>query len=223
MALRTGAWSAPELDFLRRAFGQRVLADVARRLRRSEASVLARAQVMFAGRRKRRPWLAEDDERLRVGYGVVADAELALALQRTLADLRERVRLLRRQCRPRVWTSAERALLKRVYGTRSAAALEVRLGRPSKDIEAQAQRLCLRKDRRHAVRLRQSTSVPRWTAQDVARLRELYPTSDNLDVAQAIGRSVKSVANKANQLGLRKRKRWLRQAGRAAASRRWRR
>lgn len=223
MASRAGAWSAPELDFLRRAFGQRPLADIARRLRRSQASVLARAKTMFAGRRKKRPWAAADDERLRVGYGVVPDAELALALQRTLVDLRQRVRTLRNRCRPRRWTASDRALLKRVYGSRSAAALEVRLGRPSPDIEALAQRLCLRKDRRFAARARQTTRVPRWTAQDVVRLRELYATQDTLEVARLIGRSVKSVANKANQLGLKKRKRWLRQVGRASAARRWRR
>lgn len=223
MAPRTGAWSAPELDSLRRTFGQRPLADIARRLRRSPASVLARAKLMFAGRRRRRPWQAADDERLRGGYGVAADAELALALQRTLVDLRQRIKTLRTQCRARPWTPADRALLKQVYGSRSAAALEVRLGRPSDDIEALAQRLCLRKDRRFAARARVVTRVPRWTPQDVARLRQLYATKDTLAVARAIGRSVKSIANKANQLGLRKRKRWLRQTGRAAAARRWQR
>ena len=36
------------------------------------------------------------------------------------------------------------------------------------------------------------------------KLRELYPDNDNLDIARRLGRSVASVANKANQLGLHK-------------------
>lgn len=206
---------------MRRAFGQRPVADLARRLRRSAASVLARAKAMFKGRRRSGPWSSADDERLRVGYGLVRDAELALSLRRTVADLRARVRALRAQSKTRPWTSADRALLKRVYGSRSAAALEVRLLRPRADIEAVARRLCLRKDRRFAARARVPTRVPRWSERDLARLKELYGTRDTLAVARAIGRSVQSVANKANQLGLRKWKRWRRRAGRAAAARRW--
>jgi hypothetical protein len=176
---------------------------------------------MFAGRRRRGPWSAGDDDRLRDGYGLASDADLALALQRTLRDLRARVRTLRQRCETRPWTPRERDLLKLVYGTRSAEALEVRFLRPRGDIEALAARLCLRKDRRFTARSRAVISVPRWSEHDVARLRELYPTRDNLDVARAIGRSVQSVANKAHQLGLKKRKRWLRQLGRQGAARRW--
>lgn len=222
MTRRGGAWSAPELDYLRRAFGERPVVDIARRLRRSVASIRTRARAMFGGgRRQRGPWGPTDDERLRSGYGVVGDAELALVLQRTVADVRARVRVLRGRCASRRWTRAEHELLKRVYGTRSATALEIRLGRPRDDIEAVALRLCLRKDRRFAVRASVVTRVPRWTDRDVARLEELYPALENLEVARAIGRSVKSVANKANQLGLKKRKRWLRQTGRLSAARRW--
>jgi len=219
---RSGAWSAPELDYLRRWYGTRPIALLARYLRRTPSSVRARARELFAGRRRRDPWTEADDERLRLGYGAVPDAELALALRRTQADVRARAAALRARARARPWTSADDALLKRVYGTRSLAALEVCLQRPAADIEAAARRLCLGKDRRFLAAARAHARMPRWSAAEVARLRALYPTNDNLAVARELGRSVTAVANKANQLGLKKRRAWLRRTGKAHAVRRWR-
>ena len=46
--------------------------------------------------------------------------------------------------------------------------------------------------------------MPRWSADEVERLRRVYSDRDNLAVARLLGRSVTSVANKANQLGLKK-------------------
>ncbi len=181
----------------------------------------ARAKVVFAGRRRREPWQAAEDVVLRRGLGAVPDGDLALALRRTIKEVRGRAALLRAEVGSAPWSSADQALLRRLYGTRPIAALEVCFGRPAADIEAASARLCLRKDRRFVASGRGSSSVPRWTPADVTRLRALYPTNDNLAIAAALGRSVLSVANKANQLGLKKRKRWLRQTGRVSAGRRW--
>lgn len=177
--------------------------------------------MVFAGPRRRQPWHDTDDQVLRRGLGVVPDADLALALRRTIKDLRARAAHLRGQRVSRPWTRADEAHLRRVYGTRTLSVLEVCLNRTGEEIEAAAARLCLRKDRRFVARARGRSSVPRWTADDVARLRALYPTQDNLAIAAAMRRSVQSVANKASMLGLKKRKRWLRQVGRLSAVRRW--
>jgi hypothetical protein len=64
--------------------------------------------------------------------------------------------------------------------------------------------------------------MPRWTPPEVERLRAIYPDRDNLAVAQALGRTVTSVANKANQLGLRKSPLLLADIGRANVSLRYR-
>jgi hypothetical protein len=216
-----GAWSAPELDYLRRAFGLRPSAAIARRLRRSETSVRARARLVFGGRRRREPWQPADDQALRAGFGAVPDADLALALRRSLQDLRARAAQLRAQRTARPWRAADEAKRRRLNGHRGATALEVCLSRSARDIEAAAARLCLRKDRKFLARACGKTTMPRWSEPDVALLRTLYPTTDNLAIARAMRRSVVSVANKANQLGLKKRKRWLRLQGRASAARRW--
>ena len=87
------------------------------------------------------------------------------------------------------------------------------------DIREMAGRLCLSKDKRFTkqrmgVKTERGMRMPRWTATEIARLRELYCGSDNLAVARELGRSVASVANKANQLGLRKDPQLLAQIGR---------
>ena len=46
--------------------------------------------------------------------------------------------------------------------------------------------------------------MPRWTQTEIEQLRALYPDLANLTVARRLGRTVTSVANKANQLGLKK-------------------
>ena len=56
--------------------------------------------------------------------------------------------------------------------------------------------------------------MPRWTDDEIVRLREIYADRDNLAVARMLGRTVTSVANKANQLGLKKSRRLLADIGR---------
>jgi hypothetical protein len=218
---RTGAWSAPEVDVVRRHFALRDLAVLARRLRRSAASVRARARVLFHKRGKDEPWSPADDQRLRLSYGFAPDADVALALGRTLAATRARVRELGRRQNPSPWTSADDELLRKVYGSRTLPAVELCLQRPRELIEAAAARLRLGKSRRFLAAQRVVARMPRWNAAAVAELRRLYPDHDNLELARRLDRSVASIANKANLLGLRKRRQWLRQAGRAYARKRW--
>ncbi len=65
--------------------------------------------------------------------------------------------------------------------------------------------------------------MPRWTPSEIQRLRLLYPNMDNLTVARLLGRSVASVANKANQLRLSKALGLRRRIGRRNVTARYRR
>ncbi|MFK7738938.1 MAG: SANT/Myb-like DNA-binding domain-containing protein [Planctomycetota bacterium] len=67
------------------------------------------------------------------------------------------------------------------------------------------------------------SSMPRWTSEEVQRLRELYPHRDNLAVARELGRTVTSVANKAYQLKIRKSANVLADIGRANIAMRYQR
>jgi hypothetical protein len=143
------------------------------------------------------------------------------------------VAVLRATQRSGAWTRAERQRLKDLYGTRTDEDLEVCLSRSREAIVAMAQKLCLAKDKRFAahVAARQAAGasaaalaepgallrarMPRWSPAETERLRALYPDRDNLTVAKELGRTVTSVANKANQLGLKKSPGLLADIGRA--------
>jgi hypothetical protein len=56
--------------------------------------------------------------------------------------------------------------------------------------------------------------MPRWGENEIALLRDGYSRVTNLVLARQLGRSVASVANKANQLGLKKDSDVLREMGR---------
>ena len=230
--LRRGNWSVQEMARLRQLLPWRGVAATAALLRRSPESVERKAVELLRAPARRGPFAGADDQLLRDAWGAVDARLLGVMLGRTPAEVRVRAAELRARPQSGPWTSKERLRLKRLYGTRSDADLEVCMLRRVADLTAMARDLCLAKDKRHAAAARPvgpapsaavaRTRMPRWAATEVARLRELYPTLDNLAVAQALGRTVTSVANKANQLGLHKDGAVLAAIGRANVSRRYR-
>jgi hypothetical protein len=56
--------------------------------------------------------------------------------------------------------------------------------------------------------------MPRWSNAELDLLRELYPRTSNLDIAQRLQRSVKSVVSKAHHMGLKKELERLQEMGR---------
>jgi hypothetical protein len=217
-SLRRGNWSVTELERLRELLPRRGVADAARLLRRSPDSVARKALALLRRPARRGAWTVEDDARLREAWGAVEPRLLGPMLGRSSAEVHKRAAELRRLLRSGPWERPELALLKEVYGTRADADLEVVLARPRAEIELRAAELCLAKDKRFAARMAAGTAsaspgrpaaggvraMPRWTAAEVDHLRTLYPEHDNLVVAKALGRTVTGVANKANQLGLKK-------------------
>jgi hypothetical protein len=79
-----------------------------------------------------------------------------------------------------------------------------------------ADKLTLSKDKAFLSKTkgRSSTTMPRWRAEEIAVLRESYPTESNLALARRLGRSVKSVVSKAHHLRLEKSPERLREMGR---------
>jgi hypothetical protein len=65
--------------------------------------------------------------------------------------------------------------------------------------------------------------MPRWDAAAIEKLRQLYPTTPNLELARVLERSVKSVVSKAHNLGLKKEAERLREMGRENVSLRYQR
>lgn len=214
-----GSWSSPELMRLRELFPRTTTERVARLLGRSVEAVIRRAQQMFCRETQTGQWTVGDDDLLRRGHGVHDVATLAMIVARTPQDVISRLEEFRAELRSGRWNDDEVALLKDLYGTRSADELATCLSRSTADIAAKAVELCLAKDK--AARLPGDTiRMPRWTAAEIARLRELYSNQENVEIARQLGRSVASVANKACQLGLGKGRPALRRMGRANLARR---
>jgi len=220
--LRRGNWSVEELQRLRRLLPRRGVADAARLLRRSPESVRRRALALFAGQARRAGWTPDDDIALRQSWGALEPRLLAATLARSVQEVQRRAQQLRAELRTDAWSRAEERLLKQLYGTRRDEDLEVCLQRPRSEIARVAARLCLSKDKRFAkVATAVRQRMPRWVPADVELLCRLYPERPNLEVARLLHRSVASVANKANLLGLRKSASLLARIGRANVAARY--
>jgi len=221
--MRRGNWSVQELDRLRQLLPLRGVAATAALLRRTPDSVRRRAATLFRRPARRTGWTDEDESALRRSWGAVEPRLLGVMLGRPVGEVLKQAAVLRSRRRLGPWTRDELRTLKRLYGTRSDEDLEICLQRGAADIAAQARRLCLQKDKRFR-RSHGSAAparMPRWSAAEIRRLRELYPDRENLEVARLLGRSVASVANKAWQLDLRKSPALLRRIGRTNVAARY--
>ena len=212
--LRRGNWSVQELERLRLLLPRRGVENTATLLRRSPASVQRKATEMLRVPARRGDWTASDDALLRGTWGALDLRLLSVMLGRPAGEVRRRAQELRQNVRSGAWSRADQLSLKDLYGTRSDEDLEVCLSRSRAEIVAKAAELCLAKDKRFAARVEPARAaepsptavrrMPRWTAEQVDQLRQIYADRDNLTVARALGRTVTSVANKANLLGLKK-------------------
>ena len=223
---RRGSWSVQELERLRLLLPHRGVDPTAALLRRSPDSVRRKALELLRVPERQGAWTASDDEQLRLAWGALEPQLLGPLLGRASGEVRRRADELRSAPRTGPWSRQERQLLKRLYGTRRDADLEVCMLRRRDEILAVARELCLAKDKRFRAAVAPATgggrsSMPRWTDDEVERLRELYPDRDNLAVARELGRTVTSVANKAYQLGLKKSPQLLATIGRANIAQRY--
>jgi hypothetical protein len=222
--MKRGNWSTHDLERLRALYPKSREESVARLLRRSVPSVQRKAREIFAVSPKKLEWSGGDDLRLREGFGVLDFNALCLVLGRSAADVSARIATMRTSLRTdRRWTRVEIGLLKRLYGSRSDEDLVVCLSRPGLELRAKAEELCLSKDKGFLAKIGDAKQpMPRWRTEEIVLLCERYPTSTNLNLAHRLHRSVASVANKANQLGLKKEPSVLREMGRRNVSARYR-
>ncbi len=229
--LRRGNWSVTELERLRQLLPRRGVVDTARLLRRSPESTARKALILLRQPPRRGAWTDSDDARLREAWGALELRLLGPILGRSIAEVQRRVAELRRNPGRGAWNRGELQRLKDFYGTRSDEDLEVVVGRTRAEIARVAAQHCLAKDKRFvaqrlsgpAPRVAPASGrrMPRWTEAEITELRRLYADLDNLVVARALGRTVTSVANKANQLGLRKSPNMLAEIGRANVAQRY--
>ena len=223
-APRRGRWSQAEQARLRKLYGLRDDASIARDLNRPVASVRRMAEKLFPLGTKTGPWTAKEAVELKKYLGATTPEVIARILGRNLEEVNDRILELGRIKRGGAWSREETADFKRIYGTRTDEDLSRIFGRTEEEIRTFAAAHALAKDKAFLRKIQgeSATRMPRWTNEELELLKREYSTQSNLEIARRLGRSVKSVVSKAHHLGLKKSTERLRDMGRENVSLRYR-
>ena len=211
------ALSDEQRAHLRAWFGLRDDLFLARELGCDVGELKAAAWELFDEPARDGAWSDEETDELRKFLGAVDLDLIARMLGRSRVDLDRRLVELAASLGGEPLSADEIVAFKRLYGTRSDEDLALVFGRELTLVQETAKELCLSKDKvflRRASGGAYKTRMPRWSSGELQQLAEMYPTYSNLAIAQALGRSVKSVVSKAHHLGLKKDKARLQQMGR---------
>lgn len=213
---RRGRWSQAEISLLKDWYGLRDDVAIARDLNRTPDSVKKMADYVFRGARRDGPWTSNEVQELKKYLGATTPQVIAKILGRDLDQVQKQIFELGRLQHNGRWTRDEINQFRRIYGTRSDEDISLIFGRSLEQVRRLAQRYCMSKDKAYVRKQagRGATKMPRWTADELNLLRELYPETPNLEIAQRLRRSVKSVVSKAHHLELRKGVERLREMGR---------
>jgi DNA-binding CsgD family transcriptional regulator len=181
------------------------------------------AQTVFPAVARTGPWTPAEVREMRRFLGGSPIEDIARILGRSVEDLRRKIEDLRALQHTGRWTQEETAEFKRLYGTRTDEDLAVIFERSVEAVKRLGARLCLAKDKAFVRRLSgpSSSRMPRWDRSEIEKLVTLYPVAPNLEIAQKLNRSVKSVVSKAHNLGLKKEADRLREMGRQNVSLRY--
>lgn len=208
---------------LKELYGLRDEDAIAKELNRPVTSVRKMAETLFPLATRKGPWAAKDVQDLKRYLGATSEEVIARILGRTVEEVRRQITDLGRIQETGRWTPEEVAELKRLYGTRTDEDIAIIFGRSVESVQRQANKLCLAKDKAFVRKLKgtPATRMPRWSADEIRKLEELYPEHSNLEIAQALNRSVKSVVSKAHNLKLKKDRARLQEMGRENVSLRY--
>ena len=181
------------------------------------------AEKLFTGPARSGPWTASEVMELRRYLGATSPEVIGRILGRPTHEVNERIFELGRIKRDDSWQREELAEFKRIYGTRTDEDLSRIFGRSFDEIRKVAEEHALAKDKAFVRKLagEAATRMPRWRDEELELLRRDYPVQSNLELARALGRSVKSVVSKAHHLGLKKSTERLRTMGRENVSLRY--
>jgi hypothetical protein len=221
---RRGRWSQAEIARLQELYGLRDDEAIARELNRPVGSVRKMADQVFRRAARSGPWSSREVLELKKYLGATTEETIARILGRTVQEVRQQITELGRIQQTGRWTQAEIAEFKRLYGTRTDEDMALIFGRSVESVKRLGARYCLAKDKAFVRRLTGSsaTRMPRWSDEEVEKLKDMYPRMSNLDIAQDLNRSVKSVVSKAHNLGLKKEAERLQEMGRENVSLRYR-
>ena len=181
-------WMPREDAMIREHLSARGAAWCAAQTGRTLAAVRARATLI--GATHPTWWTPGEDATLSRMYPSAPWPELLRAIPGHTRDAiarRAQALGLRRVCYRQKWTEDERAILREHYATRGPGWCARELGRSAEAVTLQAHRMGVQR-------------TPRYSDEDVRRLRELWPDHTSAQIGEEIGRSARSVRNKIARL-----------------------
>jgi len=205
-------------------YGLKSLDYISKELNRMPASVERMAEAIFPIAARRGPWTAPEVLRMKKYLGICEVEIIARIFGRAIADVQNQILELDKHRDEAPWSQEESVEFKRMYGTRTDEDIARVFGRTVAAVEAMAEELCLAKDKAFVRKIsgeETTTKMPRWSEQEIEKLRGLYADHSNLEIAQALNRSVKSVVSKAHNIGLKKDPLRLQEMGRQNVSLRY--
>lgn len=212
-------WSASDKTHLLENFGLKDHRVLAREVGCTPEELHAEARRIYGARSVEMnsgPWSPGDVNALKRYLGAVDTDLIARMIGRSIDSIDAKLVELAADLKDDELGTRAHVDFKRLYGTRADADLALIFDRQLGVIRALSAELCLSKDkgfmRRQAGKVGR-TKMPRWSAEELDQLREIYPKASNLEIAKTLGRSVKSIVSKAHSLGLKKDKARLRQMG----------
>lgn len=211
--MKRGRYTKQDRALIREQFGQRDTELLARQLGHTPDSVRAEASKAFP--RLKGTWSDADFDTLRSRAGRASIEDVATSMGRSAEDVKQKLAELARTANRRSpLSNAEVIDFRRRYGRATEEELRAAFGLSAAAVNALAATYRLAKDKAFLATLQVDTKMPRWNADEIEKLKKLYPTLSGLQVARELGRSVKSVVSKAHQLGLRKTPQRLARMGR---------
>lgn len=212
-------WSTADTEHLLENFGEKDHRVLAREIGCTADELHAEARRVYGARNvelKTGPWSAEELKSLKRYLGAVEVDLIARMIGRSTDSIESKLVELAANLKDEALETRAHVDFKRLYGTRADEDLALIFERRLEVIRALAAELCLSKDKgfmRRRAGQGGRTKMPRWSAEELEQLREIYPTLSNLDIAKELGRSVKSIVSKAHSLRLKKDKARLRKMG----------
>jgi hypothetical protein len=221
---RRGRWSQAEVARLQEMYGLKSSEYISKALNRPVASLVKMAETLFPKATRTGGWREAEIRKLKLYLGICEVEIIARIFRRSSADVEAQILELDGFKNDGPWTQEERVEIKRVYGTRSDEDTARVFGRTVESVQKMATELCLAKDKAFVRRVSEkpvATRMPRWSSAEIELLSEMYPECSNLEIAQKLNRSVKSVVSKAHNIGLKKDTKRLQAMGRQNVSLRY--
>lgn len=205
-------------------YGLKSVEYISRELNRPPASVQKKAETIFPIATRTGPWTAPEVQRMKQYLGICEVEIIARIFGRSIGDVQNQIEELDNRRVDAPWSQEEVAEFKRMYGTRTDTDIALVFGRTEEAVQNKATELCLAKDKAFVRKIsgeETTTRMPRWSKAEIEQLREMYSEHSNLEIAQALNRSVKSVVSKAHSIGLKKDPQRLKEMGRQNVSLRY--